>query len=215
MADVLDHRDRLAADADLSAGRVDQSKDRPARGPSYRIEVRLFTTKVEYCRAERIGFMAIDLPQLRGLISAQVSLPAVSLPGRFGSLLTAKSLPARPRREADRKLLICRRIQHWNRHIFDPESIFLPAFAALQGCWRLSAGTHLARKTRAPRSHRYRCGLCEGRGLNFAQVAGDVVAGHDLAHFRLLLGAAVEGAGAAGVEAAARGRVDRARHVAL
>src|SRR5260370_34745579 len=109
MADVLDHRDRLAADADLSAGRVDQSKDRPAGGASYRIEVRLFATKVEYCRAERMGFMAIDLPQLGGLIlfPLQVSLPAVSLPGRFGSLPTAKSLPARPRREADRKLLIC------------------------------------------------------------------------------------------------------------
>jgi hypothetical protein len=108
MADVLDHRDRLAADADLSAGRVDQSKDSPARGLSYRIEVRLFATEIEYCRAERMGFMAIDLPQLRGLISAQVSLPAVSLPSRFGSLHAATSLPARPRREADRKSLICR-----------------------------------------------------------------------------------------------------------
>ena len=48
-----------------------------------------------------------------------------------------------------------------------------------------------------------------------AQVAGDVVAGQYLAHLRLLLRAAVEGVGAAGVEAAARGRVDRARHVAL
>ena len=36
-----------------------------------------------------------------------------------------------------------------------------------------------------------------------------------LAHLRLLDRAAVEGVGAAGVEAAARGRVDRARHVAL
>src|SRR6266566_4266379 len=58
VADVLDDRDRLAPDADLSAGRVDQSKDRPARCPSYRIEVRLFATEVEYCRAERDEFLA-------------------------------------------------------------------------------------------------------------------------------------------------------------
>src|SRR5271167_128872 len=47
-------------------------------------------------------------------------------------------------------------------------------------------------------------------GLDLAQMAGDVVAGQDLAHRRLLLGAPREGIGAAGVEAAARGRVDRA-----
>ncbi len=46
-------------------------------------------------------------------------------------------------------------------------------------------------------------------------MAGDVVAGHDLAQHRLILRAAVEGVGAAGVEAAARARVDRARHVAF
>src|SRR6266446_8508712 len=106
------------------------------------------------------------------LFPLQVSLPAVSLPGRFGSLLTAKSLPARPRREADRKLLICRRIQLWNRHIFDAESIFLPAFAALQGCRRRRRGRILARETRAPQLHRDRYGLRESRGLDFAQVAG-------------------------------------------
>src|ERR1700682_5282052 len=38
--------------------------------------------------------------------------------------------------------------------------------------------------------------------LDLAQVAGDVVAGHDLAHRRLLFRATVGGVGAAGVEAA-------------
>jgi hypothetical protein len=46
------------------------------------------------------------------------------------------------------------------------------------------------------------------------QVAGGVVAGEDVAHFRLLSRAALEGVGQR-VWAAARGRVDRARHVAF
>src|SRR5215472_15084286 len=41
-------------------------------------------------------------------------------------------------------------------------------------------------------SHRNRGGFAEGGGLDLAQMAGDVVAGH-LAHRRLLLGAACEG----------------------
>ena len=56
---------------------------------------------------------------------------------------------------------------------------------------------------------RERCGLREGGGLDLAQVAGDVVAGEDFADLGLLLRAAVEGVGAAGVEAAARRRVDK------
>src|SRR5260370_14923907 len=81
MVDVLGHPDRLAADADLSSGRVDQSKDRPARGPSYRIEVRLFAMKVEYCRAERMSFMAIYLIQLRGPYFRS-GVPPCSLPAK-------------------------------------------------------------------------------------------------------------------------------------
>jgi len=48
-----------------------------------------------------------------------------------------------------------------------------------------------------------------------AQVAGDVMAARDLAQGRALAAAARFGIGAAGVKAAAGGRVDRARHVAL
>ena len=49
----------------------------------------------------------------------------------------------------------------------------------------------------------------DGGGLDLAQVAGDVVAGEDFADLGLLLGAAREGVGAAGVEAAARRQVDK------
>src|SRR6266446_4268725 len=65
------------------------------------------------------------------------------------------------------------------------------------------------------RLSRDRHGLRHGGGLDLAQMASDVVAGEDLADLGLLLGAALEGVGAAGVEAAARGRVDRARHIAF
>ena len=51
--------------------------------------------------------------------------------------------------------------------------------------------------------------------MDLAKVTGDAVAGQDLAHFRLLLGAAREGVGATGVKAAAGRRVERARHVAF
>ena len=75
-----------------------------------------------------------------------------------------------------------------------------------------SAGLSEARPLRLGRE---RHGLRDRGGLHLAQVAGDVVAGEDFAHRRLLLRAARKGVGAAGVEAAARGWVDRARHVAL
>src|SRR5437899_7104607 len=63
------------------------------------------------------------------------------------------------------------------------------------------------------RLHRDGRGFLESGGLHLAQVAGDVVGGQDLAHLRLLLRAALEGVGAAGVEAAAGRRVDGSRHV--
>src|SRR5215212_6361905 len=47
------------------------------------------------------------------------------------------------------------------------------------------------------------------------KVAGREVSGFQRPEGRLLDAAALEGVGAAGVEAAALGRVDRARHVAL
>ena len=46
-------------------------------------------------------------------------------------------------------------------------------------------------------------------------MAGDMVAGEDLAHLRLRRPAVRDGVAAAGVKAAARRRVDRARHVPL
>ena len=49
--------------------------------------------------------------------------------------------------------------------------------------------------------------LVKSRDLDLAQMAGDVVAGEELAHFGLLPRAAREGVGAAGGEAAARGWV--------
>src|SRR5262245_33204399 len=55
-----------------------------------------------------------------------------------------------------------------------------------------------------------------GSGLGQArQVAGGQMAGGGGLEQGLLGAAAVEGIGTAGVEAAARGRIDRARHVAL
>ena len=51
------------------------------------------------------------------------------------------------------------------------------------------------------------------RRTGVAQVAGRELAGENLPQHGLFPGAAVEGIGAAGVEAAARGRVDRARHI--
>ena len=67
-----------------------------------------------------------------------------------------------------------------------------PVFPCLAGKLEASLGRH-------------RSGWRKCLGLLVAQVAGDVVAGEDFAHCRLLLGAAREGVGAAGVEAAAEG----------
>src|SRR5258708_2386155 len=90
----------------------------------------------------------------------------------------------------------------------------------------VSAAAYSARISMPPRrkvaggTPASRSGRCRNRGRSrrragVAQVAGDVLAGQDLLHLRLLLGAAREGVGAAGMKPAARGRVDRARHVAL
>src|SRR6478672_4023638 len=53
-----------------------------------------------------------------------------------------------------------------------------------------------ARNLEAPLG-RYSSGLHGCRGLHFAQMAGDVVAGEDFAHLRLVLRAAGEGVGTA------------------
>lgn len=55
-----------------------------------------------------------------------------------------------------------------------PMQVFFRIFPARQGNWGASLGRHS-------------CGLRECRGLHLAQMAGDVVAGEDFAHCRLLL----------------------------
>ena len=60
-----------------------------------------------------------------------------------------------------------------------------------------------------------RSGLGGSGGFGFLQVAGDPMPGPDLAYRRFLCRAAVERERAARVEAAAAGRIDRARHVAV
>jgi len=112
--------------------------------------------------------------------------------------------------ELDLKYLIYRRIIAMIGWFFGLELRFLPDSREVREV--REAGRAEACPSRLRRE---RHGLRESGGLHLAQVAGDVVAGEDLAHLRLLLRAALEGVGAAGVEAAARGRVDRARHVAL
>src|SRR6185437_4950417 len=67
---------------------------------------------------------------------------------------------------------------------------------------------------RSRRTHRRACSTGKSGALYLAQVTGDVVARPHLAHRRLLDLAAWHDIGAAGVEAASRGRVDRAWHIA-
>src|SRR5437899_2190456 len=94
---------------------------------------------------------------------------------------------------------------------YGPEMKFFPAFSRPAGKTEKVASA----RDHTLRLHRDGRGFLESGGLHLAQVAGDVVGGQDLAHLRLLLRAALEGVGAPGVEAAARWRVDRARHVAF
>jgi hypothetical protein len=56
---------------------------------------------------------------------------------------------------------------------------------------------------------------CASTPGSTSQMAGNVVAGQDLAHLGLLLRATIEGVGATGVKAAARRRADRVRQIAL
>src|SRR6266849_4575448 len=119
----------------------------------------------------------------QSLRCARAVLPAASL-------LCPFSLPARRYRQLDLKQLKYKDILAMIGSCFGLKLKFLPD----------SRDVREVREP-APGLRRERHGLRDRGGLHLTQVAGDVVAGEDFAHCRLFFRAALEGVGAAGVEA--------------